>query len=136
MAKWSGGLLGGLALVAVAILPLQVSAVEVEGAGEKVDHTCAKGEEVVVSGMNNVVRLSGPCGGLSVEGSGNDIRGSVSGGKVSVGGTENVLSLSLPPKTRISVEGVDNQVEYVLSGKGDKPVVKTSGSNNRVYPQR
>lgn len=124
-----------LAVMAIVVLPFQALALQVDGLGKKLTHTCADKEQVSVTGINNEVTLSGTCGTLNVQGSGHKVSGGAIGGDITVSGTGNVLRIDLPPKASVAVTGVDNDVQYRVSPAGAEPVINSQGINNRVRAQ-
>lgn len=125
-----------IAAVVLAIMAMPSQALEIEGINKTVTHTCVAQEKVSVSGLGNVVNLTGACAGLSVEGNGHEVSGDIVAGRVSVTGTDNVLRIGLPPKTPVAVEGSGNDVQYRVSKPGAAPVVSSTGVNNRVRAQK
>jgi Protein of unknown function (DUF3060) len=72
-----------------------------------------EGGPASVSGVDNVVKITGNCQSLVVDGTDNEVR------------------ISLSASANINVKGVDNRI-YWTAPKGTKPRVKISGVDNVV----
>jgi len=76
-----------------------------------------QGRPAEVSGSDNKINFVGDCPSLTVN------------------GVDNQISIILRPGAPLSVSGVDNVVNWRVSGKG-KPRVSVQGVDNRVQPLR
>lgn len=76
-----------------------------------------QGRPAEVSGSDNNIDFVGDCPGLTVN------------------GVDNQISIILRPGAPLRVSGVDNVVNWRVSGKG-KPRISVQGVDNRVQPQR
>ena len=76
-----------------------------------------RGRPAEVSGSGNNINFVGDCPSLTVN------------------GVDNQISILLRPGASLSVSGVDNVVNWKVSGKG-KPQISVQGVDNRVQPLR
>ncbi|MFT3976786.1 MAG: DUF3060 domain-containing protein [Sphingomonas bacterium] len=76
-----------------------------------------KGRPANVSGSDNEITFVGDCPGLTVSGTGNEIR------------------ITLRPGAPIRVSGVDNDVTWRVNGQG-RPRLSVTGVDNKVSPAR
>lgn len=76
-----------------------------------------QGRPAEVSGSGNNINFVGDCPSLTVN------------------GVDNQISILLRPGASLSVSGVDNVVNWKVSGKG-KPQISVQGVDNRVQPLR
>lgn len=103
------GILIAVCLVAQAVWaePFTVGGIKKSAA-----HACSEGEAVEVSGITNVVTLTGSCGAVKVTGQGHVV--------------------TLETVASIEVSGQKNQVTWQQAAVGKKPKVAVSGQNNVV----
>ena len=86
----------------------------IAGDGQRQTIDCA-GQDVEIQGSNTHNTLHGGCRSLRIIGS------------------NNVVDAALEPGTRISMQGNDNQVAFVLTAPGPNPLVSIAGNNDRAW---
>lgn len=89
---------------------ITATTINVEGTEHNRTLEC-KGRKVSVSGVDNVLQLSGTCASIKISGSSNRVEATVvAGGFIRVVGTDNDVVWRSPGKISRAVEGVDNRV--------------------------
>jgi hypothetical protein len=96
----------------------------------------AEDRDIGISGSNQNERLDCRGGKLQVSGSSNRISavGPCSG--VQVSGSSNEIFLDLLPGSHVDVSGSSNVIEYRILARGPGAIVRQSGSNNAVERRR
>lgn len=108
------GTLGSVAVGGPLGLPGGSPPLVIAGDAQRQTVDCA-GQDVEIQGSNTHNTLHGGCRSLRIIGS------------------NNVVDAALQPGTRISMEGNDNQVAFVLTAPGTNPLVSIAGANDRAW---
>lgn len=88
-------------------------AIQINGVGQRQTIPC-DGRRVAISGSDNVIRLTGTCASLDLNGVDNQVTLTVApNGTISVAGTGQVVRWSSTGRPTVNTQGVDNQVTRV-----------------------
>lgn len=107
--------LAALPALAFSANPNQVP-VQLNGAGQPLNHTCTEVEALTLTGSGNHVQVFGPCESLAVQGSNN--------------------AVDIDHVNTITVSGDGNTVTWSTGGDKDGPKTQVSGKTNVVQKQQ
>ena len=96
--------------------------------GQAID--CAKGERLLISGVNIVTSISGNCAAICIDGTSNTVTVAGDALSIAIAGTSNSVSASRVDA--ISINGMSNRVSWRTSAYPKGPKSSVSGISNGI----
>lgn len=96
--------------------------------GQAID--CAKGERLLISGVNIVTSISGNCAAICIDGTSNTVTVAGDALSIAIAGTSN--SVSATRVDAVSIEGMSNRVSWRTSAYPKGPKSSISGISNGI----